>query len=191
MEDSNNAAEALLEDTTINCYLHNISEVKNATGSQKKYFNCIVQGSDKPVRAIYFSPEKLPKLQAIATTKSPIKLKNYKRKSAFPIWKSLSAAANPVKISSVPNLASEQLIFVKAKVLKISGVKILSTRFGKLKKQDVIVADTTAHIKLVLWCDHVNSLQQDKTYQLKNVRIKSTKYKCYLNTPRNEDFKAF
>ena len=170
------------EDTTINCYLHNISDVTNATGSKKKYFNCIVQGSDKPVWAVCFSPEKRPELQALATTKSPVKLKNYKRANStdddltitkftkiipldqkeitFPYSEELSATAvgNPVKILSVPNLASEQLISLKVKVLKISGVKFLSTRFGKLNKQDVIIADTTAHIKLVLWSDHVNSL---------------------------------
>ena len=198
---------AQLEDTTINCYLHNISDLKNATGS-KKSINCIVQGSDKPVRAVCFSPEKRPELQAVATTtKSPVKLKNYKRANSadddltitkftkiipldqkeitFPYLEELSATAvgNPVKISSVPNLASEQLISLKAKVLKISGVKFLSTRFGTLNKQDIITADTTAQIKLVLWSDQVNSLQQNKTYYLKNMRIQSTKYESYLKYP--------
>ena len=34
-----------------------------------------------------------------------------------------------------------------------------STRYGKLKKQDAVIADSTAHIKVVLWGDHVNPLQ--------------------------------
>lgn len=111
--------------------------------------------------------------------------------SSFPYLEELSSAAvgNPVKISSVPKLASEQLINVKAKVLKISGERLILTRFGKPKKQDVVIADPTAHIKLLFWGDHTNSLEQNKTYQLKNVRIKCTKYECYLNTPKNENFK--
>ena len=51
---------ALPEDMTMNCYLHNISDVKNATGLKKKYLNCIVQGSDKPVGQFAFHPKKGP-----------------------------------------------------------------------------------------------------------------------------------
>ena len=72
--------------------------------------------------------------------------------------------------------------------MKVSGVKGQSTRYGKLAKQDVVIADPTAHIKVVLWGDHVNSLQLHQTYILNNVRVKTTKFERYLNTPRNEDF---
>ncbi len=205
---------SILDTSSLTCYLHNISEVKNASESKKKYFNCIVQCNDKPVRAVCFSPEKRSELQALAASKSPVKLRNYKRGSnasedltitkftkvtaldqkevEFAYSEEIASASvgKPVSISSIPKLASEQLILIKAKVVKISCVKIQSTRFGQLKKQDVIVADPTASIKIVLWGEHVNCLELNQTYTLKNVRVKSTKFEHYLNTPRNEDFAA-
>ena len=202
------------ENTTLTCYLHNVSEVKNASESKRKYFNCIIQSNKKLVRAVCFSPEKRTELQTLAKTKSPVKMKNYKRSNndnddltitkytkITPVDKaevefvyaeelSSSATGKPVNILSILNLAPEQLILVKGKVLKMSGVKIQTTRFGKLQKQDVIIADSTAHIKLVLWGEYVNTLQLNKTYTLKNVRVKPTRFEHFLNTPKNEDFNA-
>ncbi|XP_028416740.1 uncharacterized protein LOC114540939 [Dendronephthya gigantea] len=198
----------------LTCYLHNISEIKNASDSKRKYFNCIVQCADKPVRAVCFSPEKRPGLQALSNSKSPVKLKNYKQSSntnddltitkftkvsaldksevnfAFSEDISSASTGKPVNISAISKLASEQLIEIKGKVMKMSGIKVQSTRFGQVKKQDVIVADPTGTIKLVLWGEYINSLQQNETYTLKNVRVKSTKYDHYLNTPKNEGFVA-
>ena len=165
----------LILDGTLTCYLHNISEIKNASETKKKYFNCVVQCNNKPVRAVCFSPEKRSELQAIAKSKSPIKLKNYKQTSStsdnltitkftkittleksevsFDYSEEISSASTgkSVSISTIPKLASEQLIQIKAKVVKISGVKVQPTRFGPVNKQDVIVADPTASIKIVLW----------------------------------------
>ena len=194
--------------------MHNISEVKNASESKRKYFNCIVQCEDKPVRAVCFSPEKRSELQAVAKSRSPIKLKNYKRASNdsedltitkftkistleknevnFLFSEEISSASTgkSVSISSIPKLATEQLIQIKGKVMKMSGVKVQSTRFGQVKKRDVIVADQTATVKVVLWGEYVNCLQLNETYTLKNVRVKSTKYGQYLNSPKNEGFSA-
>ena len=88
------------------------------------------------------------------------------------------------------NLVSEQLITIKGKVLKVSGDKVQTTRFGRLKKQDVIVADPSGYIKLVLWDAFVDTLDVNHTYVFKNVRIKCTKFENYLNTPKNEEFAA-
>ena len=160
------------------------------------------------MRAVCFSAEKRSELQAIAKSKSPIKLKNYKQTSSksddltitkftnittleknevrFDYSEEISSAATgkSVNISTIPKLASEQLIQIKAKVVKISGVKVQSTRFGQVNKQDVIVADPTATTKIVLWGEFVNCLELNETYTLKNVRIKSTKFDPYLNAPK-------
>ena len=63
---------------------------------------------------------------------------------------SLTGTGKPVGISSTPKLAAEQLIIVKGKVVKVSGVKMQSTRYGKLKKQDVVISDPTAYVKVAL-----------------------------------------
>ena len=101
-----------------------------------------------------------------------------------------TATGKPLNISAIQKVAAEQLISIKAKVVSLSGAKVQSTRYGQLQKQDVVLADPTAHIKLVLWGDYVDTLQLNKTYALNNVRVKFTKYKHYLNSPKNEEMNA-
>ena len=167
------------------CYLHNVSQLETATKSKHKYFNCIVQCNDKPVRGICFLPEKRGEMQAVTTAKSPIKMKNFKRANnndnsvtitkyttitpvkqrnttfAFSEELSRSAAGKPVKISSIPNL--EQLITIEGKILEVLGEKVQAMHFGRLRKQDIIVAVPTGYIKLVLWGDFVNTLDVNNT----------------------------
>ena len=55
-------------------------------------------------------------------------------------------------ISALNNAASEELISIKAQVVNISAVKIVKTQYqGTLKKQDVLIGDTTSSIKMILW----------------------------------------
>lgn len=186
----------------LDCYLHNVTEVRKATSSNKRYFNCIVQ-------SILHCAE----LKTVATAKSPIKMKNFRQqndddliitkwtnitplnqdKISFPYSEDLAASTSgqPISLSAIHNLAGEQLISIKGQTTSISGVKIITTQFsGKTKKQELIVRDNTAWVKVVLWGNHVDSLQLNKTYIFKNLRVKVTKYERYLNTPRNDEFTA-
>ena len=102
-----------------------------------------------------------------------------------------STTGQPISLSSIHNLAGEQLICIKGQTTSMSGIKIITTQFsGQTKKREVIVRDNTAWIKVVLWGKHVDSLQLNKTYLLKNLRVKVTKYDCFLNTPKNDEFTA-
>ena len=139
--------------------------------------------------AYVFLPEKRGEMQAVTAAKSPVKMKNFKRannndnsvtitkyttvtavkqrnmKFAFSEELSRSATGKPVRISSIPNL--EQLITIKGKMSgekgKVSGEKVQATHFGRLRKQDIIVAVPTGYIKLVLWGDFVNTLDVNNT----------------------------
>ena len=64
-----------------------------------------------------------------------------------------TATGKILNLSAIQKVAGEQLISIKAKVVSLSGAKVQSTRYGQLKKQDIVLADPTAHIKLVLWGD--------------------------------------
>ena len=59
---------------------------------------------------------------------------------------------------------------------------------GKLRKQEAILRDTTSSTKVVLWEDYVGSLELNKTYLLRNLRVKVTKTDRYLNTTKTEKF---
>ena len=43
---------------------------------------------------------------------------------------------------------------------------------------------------MVLWQEHVDTLQPKKMYEFKNLRLKCTKQERYLNTPKSEEFTA-
>ena len=78
---------------------------------------------------------------------------------------------------------------VKAKVTNIVGVKTQNTRYGHaLLKQEVTLVDHITSIKLVLWEQHCDKLESDKTYILKNLRLKESNNTRYLNTPKSEEF---
>lgn len=98
-------------------------------------------------------------------------------KISFPYSEDLAASTSgqPISLSAIHNLAGEQLISIKGQTTSISGVKIITTQFsGKTKKQELIVRDNTAWVKVVLWGNHVDSLQLNKTYIFKNLRVKVT-----------------
>ena len=93
-------------------------------------------------------------------------------------------------ISSLDKVASEQLISVKAHVLQLPSVKQIQTyNQGALKKQEVVLADPTNWIKLVLWQNNVSTLTEGTTYSLSNLRLKKFNNERYLNTAKAEEFK--
>ena len=193
------------------CYVHAVKPVKKATSSNRKYFNCTIQGEEKLTRAVCFSPEKHSQLKTLQETKSPVKIENFGHSSndengdmlihkytkitpidATKIIFSYSdglTATGVVPISSIVNLAVEQLVSVKAQVAHLSGVKIVQTQHqGTLKKQEVIIRDTTGCIKFTLWGDNVDTLELNNTYLLKNLRVKSFNNRKFLNTAKGEEF---
>ena len=79
---------------------------------------------------------------------------------------------------------------MKAHVLQVSSVKQIQTHNqGALKKQEVVLADTTNWIKLDLWQKYVNTLTKGTTYTLENLRQKKFNNERYLNTAKVEEFK--
>ena len=62
----------------MNCFVHGVSPVKDATNSKRKYFNCTLQCEDKKViRAVCFSPERQNQIKTLSQTRSPVKVQNF------------------------------------------------------------------------------------------------------------------
>ena len=81
------------------------------------------------------------------------------------------------------------MLDVKAKVSSITAVKTINSRYGyALQRQEVILVDHTTSIKLILWQEHCNKLEDQKTYALQNLRLKESNGSRYLNTPKSEQF---
>ena len=108
----------------------------------------------------------------------------------FEISNCLSQTVDAIMpLSSLPKLAKEQLIAVKAQVFQISGVKRINSDIkGTLHKQEVVIRDPTSSAKLTLWENYVGCLNINQTYEFKNVRVKGYGMDRYLNTPMKETF---
>ena len=208
MEDSTSTAPKELH-----CYIHAISPVKKATSSNRKYFDCTLQNEDNSVRAVCFSTEKHPELKTLQQTKSPVKITNYNTSanngkediillsktkitpitsddSNFPYSGELTAATGILpNLLALEKLAAEQLVTIKAQVAQMSSVKTLRTQHqGVLKKQELLIRDTTTSVKLLLWENNVDMLELNKTYILQNIKIKRSKNEMYLNTTKDDKF---
>ena len=193
-------------DTAFDCYIHGTSPVKNARSSNRKYFNCILQKKDEPVRVVCFSSQKQTELTTLQVTKTPVRVTNFSKTktgdiildnqtkftplSHLPFSYSDTLTANgTVLISSLAQVAAEQLVTVKAEVTHVSGVnKTPTLRQGVLSKQEVTIRDPTSSVKVILWESWVNSLQSKKTYLLQNLKVKTNKNERYLNTAKYEKF---
>ncbi|CAB3997651.1 Hypothetical predicted protein, partial [Paramuricea clavata] len=185
----NNDNFPIPESEEIKCYIHGVSPVKDVQFSGREYFNCTVKKKDGPVRAVSFSPNKHLEFTRRQKAKSLVKVSNYTKSKGKDIVFNQYTKITPIDdidfqhsskllitglantIASLNEVAPEQLISVKAEIAEVSGVKIVNTQHqGMLKKQEVLVRDTTSPMKVVLWEDNVEQLEKNKTYILKNLK---------------------
>lgn len=165
-----------------------------------------------------FSPEKRSEVNAVAQAHSPVKIQNFvpqsnsenitmhkftkitpldKDKVDFSFSRELSESSPDVitNLSSIHKLAAEQLISVKGEVVQISATKVITmtdhnNNIKKIKKQTILIRDTTDSIKVILWGEYVDTVELNKTYDFKYLRVKVTRLDRYLNTPKTDPFKA-
>lgn len=181
-----------------------------------KYFDCTLQTATSVTRAVCFSPEKRQAFEKHEKAKSPVKLARFRSSTKYgkedliidratmvtPIspedafeYKELELSP-VVTISSLDQISAEQLVSLKAKVTKVDGTKVITTNYtsnhnnsNQLKKQEVLIVDTTKSIKLILWEQHVDCVETGKTYLFDNLRLKKDNSGIkYLNTPKTAGF---
>ena len=189
-------------------YIQTISLVKKAMFSPTRYFNCSIQGSNKVVRAVCFNPAKRPLLENYHKGKTGVRLHNIcssikddvetiiiqNNTSAEPValpyvYKDATISSSLPSLSSLQEVSKEQLVDVKAKVSSITGVKTINSCYDHpLKEQEVLFVDHATSIKLALWQEHWDKLEDQKTYNLENLRLAETNGIRYLNTSKSEQF---
>ena len=86
-------------------------------------------------------------------------------------------------------IAVGQLVTFKAEVGSMAASKVISTQYSAaLKKQEVVLRDTTGCIKAVLWESDVDVVDVGGTYLFKNFRVKEYRGNRYVNTPKTGEF---
>ena len=153
---------------------------------------------------VCFSPKKLKeKIDNIAENKSPVKIKNFKVNDKFgvkividdadiedlPEQSEFIAAPTvnnqqPVPINMLSKITLGQSLNVKGQIAQLSPVKVqIMDDLSQVKKQESILHDTSGSIKFTLWGKHVDTVELDKTYNIKNVRVRKDKFgEIFINS---------
>ena len=188
-----------------------IRRSRSSTHSKEiQYFDTFFSDGIKTVRVVSFDPKLKPKVDNAREKGEEVALTNccvQKRKDCDEMEIVIGNRSNLIKspkrfrldnLLTTPNthdiavdigtlveltiLPISQHVNVKGKVISIeSPVIVNSARAGQLKKQDVILADSTAVYRCVVWETNVGKLEVGTCYELKDIVIKSYDGTEYLS----------
>lgn len=184
----------------LNCYVHSVLPLKKS--GHTSYFNCTLQTKTNIYRGVCFASGKQETLQAMQKQKSPVKIRNYTIDTKYGtqdvvINKNTTITATTadldyqsqehiISISSLTNVAPEQLVAIKGYLSHLSSTKKIIIQGSEVKKQEGYIADPSGYIKIIFWGNHTDNVQQGSTYFFNKVRVKVSQDQKYLNTPKQE-----
>ena len=162
------------------------------------YFDCNLQTESDIYRGVCFAVKKKETLEAMQNQKSPVKIKRYSLSTKYGrkdvvINKNTTITATTAdfkyqtqeditSIHSLANVAPEQLVQVKGYLAYLGGTKKILVQGSELKKQEGFIADPSRYIKIILWANHTDKLNQGSTYFFNKLRLKK---KCRLEIPQH------
>lgn len=182
-----------------------MSPVKQS--DQCKYFRCELQTESGVSKAVCYAPERKTTFDMLRQQKSPVKIKKYSISNKFntedvqisrytdvlPLtddtemgftYKEVDTITT---ISSVADVTSGQLVSVKGKVLHLTSQKKVVYPDKVLQKQECYIVDPTGQIKVTLWEDYTDQVEQGKTYNFRMFRLRKMGQDRSLNTPKDDD----
>ena len=184
----------------LHCYVHSVSPLKKS--GHTSYINCTLQTKSKVHRGVCFATSKQETLEAMEKQKSPVKIKNFtinnkygtedvvinKNTTITPTTADFDyhSQEKVLPISSLTNVAPEQLVSIKGYLAHLSATKKIIVQGSELKKQEGYIADPSGSIKIIFWGNHTDEVQQGSTYFFNKVRVKISQDQKYLNTPKQE-----
>ena len=95
-------------------------------------------------------------------------------------------------ISGLQKISPGQLVSLKAHISQMGPVrKAAFANEDGPNKQEGIIVDPTASIRIILWGSSVNTMEQNKTYIIKNSRLRKDRNgELYVNSPKQEEMSA-
>lgn len=188
-----------LENGIARGYIHNVSPLRN----NSSYFDFEVQTKYKTIRTVCFSPKKRKLFDIHSKNETPVELKKCRLETKYNSEDLVLNDDVEIKefpevdfckkdlptnftISTLKSVSVAQLVTIKAKVVAKSPTQQVSS--GQLSLVEAQVIDYTGCIKVVLWEEFQNNVEQEKTYIFNNVRLKknSSSNEIYLNTAKGD-----
>ena len=86
-----------------------------------------------------------------------------------------------LNLSLVTKITLNQLISLKAKVINLQKPQKVAN--GTLRKAEAILVDEHGSIKILFWQEDIDKIENDETYQFKDLSVKKDKYsgEIYVN----------
>ena len=174
-----------------------ITELSSMNG---KYFEGRLADDETSVRIVGFDTTQQKELAAKMNSKKPVQLHNCSIQKQYRAEDMEVVVRGSTQISTSPRkydkLARPLQVLVKevhdvsdmkriSMVVKVVNVGDREQVKQELFKQDVMVADETDYIRLTLWQEDIDKLQDGNSYLLQNVIVKSFNGSKYLNTPKS------
>jgi len=180
----------------LHAVIKSLSPVKK--GRHSTYFDGVLTDGDSTLCMVGFRSEQQKRLSAFSRDKTPISLQNCEIKQSRQGYqmevmpKNLTQIVKSPKVIEVPDEEGIPAVITLSQTrhiqqfLKVSTeVKVLVKResiyisTGKMK-QDVIVADHTSTMKVNLWEDYVDFME-DKSYSLTDFVVREYNCRQYLS----------
>ena len=187
----------------LHAVIKSLSPVKK--GRHSIYFDGVLTDGSSTLRLVGFRSEQQKRLSTFSRDKTPISLQNCEIKQSRQghqmevMLKNSTQIVKSPKIIEIPDeedipeipavITLSQIQHVQQYQKVSTDVKVLVKRepifvsTGKMK-QDVIVADHTSTMKVTLWEDYVNVMEEDKSYSLTDFVVREYNYRQYLSMPK-------
>ena len=189
---------------TIHGVVTELSPVKSSKRTQTKYFTGTISDGKKQLRMVSFDTKQRPQLCEALKERTSIALNgctvkdgeagleivsNRKTKVEqssrhFSVPENLDPSESKnVSVDEIENISLTQTVNVVVKVISVEkpgSVRAVNS-WRELTKQDCIVGDDTESIRIVLWERDVGSLEEDRSYKMRDVVVRMYRGEKYLS----------
>lgn len=183
------------EEDSLTCYIHDLSPVKKARSGNTEYYNFTVQTKQNVHQGVSFRMDLRDKLEKATEEKSPVKLKNFKRKvnwkdnsqqdieinrntkiedsqAGFPHKKIKRDIAKQLKIKSILDNSYDRQAVTVVGFINIDSMATSAMDVnGDTKRTDVFINDDSGIILLSLWNEKGNNLKSG-VYEIQNAVVR-------------------
>lgn len=207
----------MAEKDSVSGYVYSVSPKKKSRKAFPYFEFKIQTGDEQSRRVVCYDESQRPKIRSFQDSREPVKLRNITRKPSIFNPQSLDIFVNKrskiekannstidyefnrnleeeetsvTELSQLPNLAVEQLLTVEGRV-NFDGDPIVRDTDGvqRTMLERCAITDDTATVKLTLWNDLIDEVENSTCYILTNVRVKEYDSKKYLTTTPNTEIK--
>ena len=184
------------EHATVTGLLASLSPIKPS-----RYFDAELTDGESLIRLVGFDKAKQRQLQPFSEDKLPVTLKDCliqrnkyndnleivikpytkieESQMKFEVHDLKTAGSPVISLSQLNDLHEHERVTVRVTIVKVYDVQKVGTK----TKQDVLVADTTGKATITLWEADINSLQEERSYQLSRLEIREFMGKKRLSFP--------